>query len=233
MMSNEKPRQTSNSPDEPRSSVEKEVNPPEDIAEPRQSFHNPVLTPAHDASGFSHEPQHATLDQWAFNEHVNSMLTDFQKHNLPLSSSRSSVIWKDLQVRGAGASVTYQQTVGQILRGPITVVQNLRRRKTRQERVILHGLEGILKEGEMLLILGRPGSGCSTFLKTMCGLTDEYLGWRGDVRYNGVDVETFKRRFRGDAIYIPEGEYSIFAARTSTHVGQRTFISPISKSATP
>jgi ABC-type multidrug transport system fused ATPase/permease subunit len=233
MMSNEKPRQTSNSPDGPRSSVEKEANPPDDIAEPRQSFQSPVLTPAHEASGFSHEPQHATLDQWAFNKHVNSMLKDFQKHNLPLSSSRSSVIWKDLLVRGAGASVTYQQTVGQILRGPITAVQTLRRRKSRQERVILRGLEGILKEGEMLLILGRPGSGCSTFLKTMCGLTDEYLGWQGDVRYNGVDVETFKRRFRGDAVYIPEGEHSILAGSTSTHVGQRTFISPISKSVIP
>ena len=31
--------------------------------------------------------------------------------------------------------------------------------------------EGTIGAGELLIVLGRPGSGCSTFLKTICGET--------------------------------------------------------------
>lgn len=47
----------------------------------------------------------------------------------------------------------------------------------RQKVQILRDLDGLIRPGEMLLVLGRPGSGCTTFLKTMSG----YL--------NGVEVE--------------------------------------------
>jgi ATP-binding cassette, subfamily G (WHITE), member 2, PDR len=232
-MDGEKARLASNSPDELGSSVEKEVNSAEDMSESHQSFQNPTSTMAQDASGFNFESGDTTLDHWALNKQFHSMLKDFKEHNLPLTSSRSSIMWKDLLVRGAGTNVTYQQTVGQILRGPLTTIQNLRLRNNPQERVILRGLEGVVWEGEMLLVLGRPGSGCSTFLKTLCGLTDEYLGWQGGVKYNGVDIKTFKRRFRGDAVYTPEGKNFIFESRTSTNVAQLTFISPTSKSVIP
>ena len=36
---------------------------------------------------------------------------------------------------------------------------------------ILKGLEGVVEGGEILVVLGRPGSGCSTFLKTLAGHT--------------------------------------------------------------
>jgi energy-coupling factor transporter ATP-binding protein EcfA2 len=32
---------------------------------------------------------------------------------------------------------------------------------------ILRDFDGLVKSGEMLVVLGRPGSGCSTFLKTI------------------------------------------------------------------
>jgi ATP-binding cassette subfamily G (WHITE) protein 2 (PDR) len=36
---------------------------------------------------------------------------------------------------------------------------------------ILKGIEAVVEPGEMLLVLGRPGSGCSTLLKTLAGQT--------------------------------------------------------------
>lgn len=36
---------------------------------------------------------------------------------------------------------------------------------------ILQNLEGLVEAGEMLVVLGPPGSGCSTFLKTIAGET--------------------------------------------------------------
>jgi ATP-binding cassette, subfamily G (WHITE), member 2, PDR len=197
------------------------------------SCRTPGLTTGKEVSSLNYDPRDTTLDQWALDKHLRAINKDLHEHSLPPMSSRSCVIWKSLLVRGAGAGITYQQSVGQIIRGPVNAFQNLTLHGKPPERVILHNVEGVLREGEMLLILGRPGSGCSTLLKTLCGLTDEYLGWQGDVRYNGVDVETFKRRFRGDAVYTPEGRKYIFASRTCTNFGQWTSIFLISESVTP
>ena len=38
-----------------------------------------------------------------------------------------------------------------------------------------------LKDGEMLLVLGRPGSGCSTFLKTIALQTEGYESVEGKI----------------------------------------------------
>lgn len=39
----------------------------------------------------------------------------------------------------------------------------------KEHKQILHDFNGIIKPGELLVVLGRPGSGCSTTLKTLCG----------------------------------------------------------------
>jgi ATP-binding cassette subfamily G (WHITE) protein 2 (PDR) len=217
-MAGERPNQTCSSPDEPATPVENEAKSTENIKESDQSSKTPALSTGKEFSGLSYDPRDTTSDQWAFGKHLHAIIKDLQEQGLPPMSSRSSVIWKDVLVRGAGAGITYQQSVGQILRGPVTAIQTLTLHSKKPERIILHNVEGVLREGEMLLILGRPGSGCSTFLKTLCGLTDEYLGWQGDIRYNGVDVETFKKRFRGDVLYTPEGRKCIFASRTCANV---------------
>lgn len=51
------------------------------------------------------------------------------------------------------------------------------------ERYILKDFQGVLQAGEMMLVVGRPGSGCSTFLKALAGLTGAYAGVQGDVKY--------------------------------------------------
>lgn len=71
--------------------------------------------------------------------------------------------------------------------------------------MILHGIDGFVVEGEMLLALGRPGSGCTTLFKTLAGFTGTFHGCSGDVSYFGVDVEEAKMGFRGDLVYNAEG----------------------------
>ena len=79
------------------------------------------------------------------------------------------------------------------------------------KKTILHGVSGLVKEGEMLLVLGRPGAGCSTLLKTLGGHTYGYEGWHGKIGYNGVDVATMAEKFRGDVVYNPEGKCSLMS----------------------
>jgi ATP-binding cassette subfamily G (WHITE) protein 2 (SNQ2) len=69
---------------------------------------------------------------------------------------------------------------------------------------LLQGFTGFAKPGEMVLVLGRPGSGCSTFLKTVSGKRGEYLGVNGDVHYSGVEAKEFLKIYKGEAVYAPE-----------------------------
>jgi ABC-type multidrug transport system fused ATPase/permease subunit len=206
-MSSEKPCRTSSSSDEPGSATKPEVNSSKRLSgEQEKSAQNLGWTIRQNVSNLDYDHRDTNLDQWSFDKHLHAIVNDLREHKLPPISSGSSVIWRDLQVRGEGAGVTYQQTIGEILRGPVTGIQKLTFHRKPPERVILHNIEGVVREGEMLLVLGRPGSGCSTFLKSLCGLTDEYLGWQGEVRYNGVDIDTVKSQFRGDVVYTSEGK---------------------------
>eukprot|EP01132_Coremiostelium_polycephalum_P003857 gene3857-4808_t len=68
---------------------------------------------------------------------------------------------------------------------------------------ILHDVTGFCKDGEMLLVLGRPGAGCSTFLRLISNQRTGYVECNGNVNYGGIPSEKW-RRFRGESIYTPE-----------------------------
>lgn len=54
------------------------------------------------------------------------------------------------------------------------------------ERYLLKDFYGLLKPGEMMLVVGRPGSGCTTFLKALAGQTGSYAGVDGAVYYGAL-----------------------------------------------
>ncbi|EGG16975.1 hypothetical protein DFA_07956 [Cavenderia fasciculata] len=68
---------------------------------------------------------------------------------------------------------------------------------------ILHNVNTFCRDGEMLLVLGRPGAGCSTLLRVIANQTDTYVEVRGTVSYGGLDSSKWSR-YRGEAIYAPE-----------------------------
>jgi ATP-binding cassette subfamily G (WHITE) protein 2 (SNQ2) len=55
------------------------------------------------------------------------------------------------------------------------------------ERYLLKDFNGLLQPGEMMLVVGRPGSGCSTLLKSLAGLTGAYAGVEGTVQYGNLE----------------------------------------------
>jgi len=68
-------------------------------------------------------------------------------------------------------------------------------------RNLLHDFSGCVKDGEMLLVLGRPGSGCSTFLKTIALQTEGYESVEGEISYGGLSAEEVKKHYRGEVVY--------------------------------
>ncbi|POR36723.1 Uncharacterized protein TPAR_03074 [Tolypocladium paradoxum] len=74
-------------------------------------------------------------------------------------------------------------------------------------RAILTDFSGIVKPGEMLLVLGRPGSGCSTFLRTLANQSP--LAVTGDLEYANIPATAFRRGHARETIYLPEEDQHI------------------------
>ena len=55
-------------------------------------------------------------------------------------------------------------------------------------------------------MLGRPGAGCSTFLRTIAGHHSSFLGVTGSIDYSGLGQEELKKNFRGQVAYVPEDD---------------------------
>ncbi|KAK6881967.1 ABC multidrug transporter SNQ2 [Candida tropicalis] len=118
---------------------------------------------------------------------------------------KSGVTFKDLSVFGVDDSVAVVPTVLDVLKGPVYGIQELIRKIKTPKREILKSFNGLAKPGDMVLVLGRPGAGCTTFLKALSGTDfDLYKGIEGDIRYDGLPQNEMIKMFRNDLIYNPE-----------------------------
>ncbi|KAF7549921.1 hypothetical protein G7Z17_g6054 [Cylindrodendrum hubeiense] len=121
-----------------------------------------------------------------------------------LSSRKAGVCYQNLNVFGYGQPTDYQKNVANIwLEIAGMPRQLLGYGKTRID--ILHDFDGIVRNGEMLVVLGPPGSGCSTFLKTISGETSGiYVNDDAYFNYQGISAEEMHSQHRGEAIYTAE-----------------------------
>jgi len=122
-----------------------------------------------------------------------------------LHCRNGNAVFKDLKVLGSDIGLLYQDTVGAVFQLPARIAHALLSRKKLSKKIILNGIDGVVQEGEMLLVLGRPGSGCTTLLKTLAGMTESFHGWSGVITYSGVGIDLIKKKFRGDVVYNAEG----------------------------
>ncbi|KAJ5104762.1 hypothetical protein NUU61_002109 [Penicillium alfredii] len=120
------------------------------------------------------------------------------------------VIWDNLSVRGMGGVKTFIKTfpdaIIDFFNIPETIMHILGYGNKGQEFNILEGFRGLTRPGEMVLVLGRPGSGCTTFLKVIANQRFGYTGIDGDVLYGPFNSVTFSKRFRGEAVYNQEDD---------------------------
>lgn len=122
------------------------------------------------------------------------------------------VIFKHLTVKGMGIGAALQPSVGDFFLNPGRFIKNLLSkgpRKTTSKppvRTILDDFSGCIKPGEMILVLGRPGSGCSTFLKMIGNQRFGFEEITGDVKYGGTDAEEMGKKFRSEVLYNPEDD---------------------------
>ncbi|OJD13659.1 hypothetical protein AJ78_05895 [Emergomyces pasteurianus Ep9510] len=122
-------------------------------------------------------------------------------------SRTAGVSFRNLNVHGYGTAADYQADVGNVW---LKAYGSLKRLFGFGEKVridILRDFEGLVKSGEMLVVLGRPGSGCSTFLKTIAGETHGlHMEAGGSIQYQGISWKQMHNNFRGEVVYQAETE---------------------------
>ncbi|KAB8291253.1 hypothetical protein EYC80_009940 [Monilinia laxa] len=140
----------------------------------------------------------------------------FEKRNTRGSAKKVGVVYKNLTVQGVGATSTYVKTLPSAIMG--TFGPDLYKLLSRfipalpkpgshgQKRDLIHDFTGYVRDGEMLLVLGRPGSGCSTFLKAISNKRGDYAGVTGEVSYGGISAEEQAKHYRGEVNYNEEDD---------------------------
>lgn len=120
----------------------------------------------------------------------------------PSDTLRAGVSFRNLNVHGFGAPTDFQKNVANIF---LSIPAMFSGKKGQTKIQILQDFEGVVRSGEMLVVLGRPGSGCSTFLKTIAGETHGFfVGDKAVINYQGIPGEVMHKNFRGEVVYQAE-----------------------------
>ncbi|PLB55428.1 putative ABC transporter [Aspergillus steynii IBT 23096] len=139
---------------------------------------------------------------------VSRMFGQDRKANSDEEKTRhQGVVWKHLTVKGVGLGAAMQPTNSDILFAIPRLIKQLSTNGNRHPlRTILDDFTGCVRPGEMILVLGRPGSGCSTFLKVLGNQRSGYKSVEGDVLYGGTDSKTMADKYRSEVLYNPEDD---------------------------
>ncbi|KAK7206452.1 ABC-2 type transporter-domain-containing protein [Myxozyma melibiosi] len=117
----------------------------------------------------------------------------------------AGVCFRDLSAYGYGTGSDYQMTVVNAILKISSAITDIVVKRNRQRIDILRNFDGVLQPGEMLMVLGRPGSGCTTFLKTIATDTHGFfLDDTSHFNYQGVPYNLMRSQFRGEVLYNAE-----------------------------
>ncbi|KAL2198143.1 ABC-2 type transporter-domain-containing protein [Corynascus similis CBS 632.67] len=116
----------------------------------------------------------------------------------------TGVAFQNLNVHGFGSPTDYQKDVVNVWLEAVGLVRKVTGHGKRRID-ILRDFDGLVRQGEMLVVLGPPGSGCTTFLKTIAGdYNGIFIDDKSYFNYQGMTAKEMHTRHRGEAIYTAE-----------------------------
>ncbi|OTB00441.1 hypothetical protein M426DRAFT_267684 [Hypoxylon sp. CI-4A] len=139
----------------------------------------------------------------------------FEKRSEDGSDKRVGVVYKSLTVKGVQNTSSFVRTLPDAIIGTFgpdlyhilsKYVPALRFGRKQPTRTLINDFTGCVRDGEMMLVLGRPGSGCSTFLKAVSNNTESFAAVEGDISYGGIPAKKQKQMYRGEVNYNPEDD---------------------------
>lgn len=135
--------------------------------------------------------------QWHMSEEFQAM--KYRDEEGGEKPRRLGITWKNLTVKGISSDATFNENVlsqfNPFGKGGKDVPM----------KTIIDNSFGCVKPGEMLLVLGRPGSGCTTLLNMLSNHRRGYAEVIGDVAFGDMSSEEAKQ-YRGQIIMNTEEE---------------------------
>ena len=127
-----------------------------------------------------------------------------------IKAKRIGVVWEGLTVKGIGGVRNFVKTFPgafvDFFNVPGLVMGLLGIGGKGKEFDILRDFRGVVRPGEMVLVLGKPSSGCTTFLKVIANQRFGYTRIDGEVKYGPFDAKPFGEKYRGEAVYNQEDD---------------------------
>ncbi|KAI8338366.1 ABC-2 type transporter-domain-containing protein [Chlamydoabsidia padenii] len=164
----------------------------------------------------------ATSDEFNLDDFLNGMHDE--QRNSGHKMKHLGVIWRDLQVKGLAADAHTIQTVFSFIGGFLQFWKFFGVGVSGNKKDILRNLTGFCKDGEMLLVLGRPGAGCTSLLKVLANMRESFTDVNGTVSYGGINPHVFSSQFRGQTCYNQEEDihYPTLTTRQTLEFALRT-----------
>ena len=152
------------------------------------------------------DPKSDSFDSKFWIRNMKKMMDSDPEHYKPTSLG---VAFKDLRAFGKASDADYQATV---LNAPFKLLGELwdmvaNRNDTSRNFDILKPMDGLFKKGTLTVVLGRPGAGCTTFLKTISAHTHGFsVDKNSIISYDGLTPSQIRNNYRGDVTYSAEAD---------------------------
>jgi ABC-type multidrug transport system ATPase subunit len=153
-----------------------------------------------DAEKSLHEASYPEDHAWALKSELETISERDRRSGY--TPRQLGITWQNLTVQAVSADAAISENVISQFNIP-TLFQESRRKPPL--KTILDNSHGCVKPGEMLLVLGRPGSGCTTLLSVLANRRRGYAGVTGNVSYGSMDEKEAKR-YRGQIVMNTEEE---------------------------
>ena len=148
------------------------------------------------------EPFKVDPDDFDFKTILGHFLKSADEQGIHLRST--GVVMKDVTTTGIDASSSFAPTVKDLALGPLTLLRQFKESRNVKHRKLIKNVSGVVKPGEMCLVLGRPGAGCSTLLKTIAAEHDQFVSVDGDIHYDHIPQHEMAKKYKSDIIYNGE-----------------------------
>ncbi|KAF5332541.1 hypothetical protein D9611_005143 [Ephemerocybe angulata] len=157
-------------------------------------------------------------DRFDLREYLTS--SNDKNQNAGIKHKNVGVVWEGLEVEVVGGDdnkfymPTLATSVLFFFIGPfytlyMFITGLLGLKKPPKTKRILQKGSGVLKPGEMCLVLGCPGAGCTTFLRTIANRREGYEKVNGEVLYAGISAEDMQKYYKGEVVYNQEDDLHI------------------------
>lgn len=131
------------------------------------------------------DPHSPSFNPRAWCKSMLRMYSGDEKSPPPRTSGFS---FRNLNVHGFGTTTDFQKNMANVVLEGVGAVRKVMGIRKEHKIDILQNMDGLVNSGELLVVLGPPGSGCSTFLKTVAGEThglvvdvDSELNYQGEL----------------------------------------------------